>query len=232
MYNSKDYHKDYYEKNKEKINKQNKENYHLHKEQNKEKRKKYSIDNSESNKEKCKKWNADANNKEKVKQWRIENKEKLKNTKKEWRLKNKEKIKEDYNKWRLENKEKINENYKEYIKNRKATDPVFKMQQNIRRLIGNSFKNKGYKKNTRTEKILGCLFKDFKIHIEKQFENWMTFENHGKYNGEYCFGWDIDHIIELKTINSMEDILKLNHYSNLRPLDSKINRVDRNKKES
>ena len=93
-------------------------------------------------------------------------------------------------------------------------------------------KNKGYKKSTRTEKILGCSFKEFKIHIQNQFENWMTFENHGKYNGEYCFGWDIDHIIELKTINSIEDILKLNHYSNLRPLDSRINRVDRNKKES
>ena len=68
--------------------------------------------------------------------------------------------------------------------------------------------------------------------MESQFESWMTFENHGKYNGEYNFGWDIDHIIELKTVKTMEDIIKLNHYSNLRPLDSKINRVDRNKKES
>ena len=57
----------------------------------------------------------------------------------------------------------------------------------------------------------------------------MNWDNYGRYNGEYGFGWDIDHIVELKTSQTEEDILKLNHYTNLRPLDSKINRVDRNK---
>ena len=228
MYNAKEYHKEYYESNKKKLNNQNKEYYHLNKDANKEKRKRYSIENSEHNKEKCKKWASE--NKEKIKEWRLENKEKLKEKKKEWRLKNKEKIKEDYRKWRLENKEKINENYREYIKNRKIEDPIFKMQSSVRKLIGSSFRNKGYKKNTRTEEILGCSFEKFKYHIESKFESWMTFENYGKYNGEYCFGWDIDHIIELKNIKTIEDIIILNHHSNLRPLDSKINRVDRNKK--
>ena len=228
MYNSKDYHKEYYKENKEKLNSINKEYYHLNKEKNKEKRKKYSIENSDHNKEKCKKWNFE--NKEKREKWNLENKEKLKEKKKEWRLKNKEKIKEDYCKWRLKNKEQINQNYRKYIKNRKETDPIFKMQNIIRKIIGNSFKNKGYKKNTKTEEILGCSFQNFKIYIERQFENWMTFENHGKYNGDYNFGWDIDHIVELKNVKTIEDIIKLNHYSNLRPLDSRINRVDRNTK--
>jgi len=57
----------------------------------------------------------------------------------------------------------------------------------------------------------------------------MSLDNYGKYNGEYEFGWDIDHIIELKTITTEEDLLRLNHHLNLRPLDSKINRVDRNR---
>lgn len=228
MYNSEKYRKEYYKKNKEKLNKLNRDRYHLNKEKNKEHRKEYSIKNSEINKEKCKKWNLD--NKEKTKEWRLENKEKIKENRKQWRLKNKEKIKEDYNKWRLENKEHINEKYKIYIKNRKETDPIFKMTNSVRRLIGNSFKNKGHKKNTKTEEILGCSFEIFKKYIENNFESWMTFENYGKYNGEYGFGWDIDHIIELKNIKTIEDVIKLNHYSNLRPLDSKINRVDRNKK--
>ena len=86
---------------------------------------------------------------------------------------------------------------------------------------------KYYKKNS-TEEILGCTFDDFKSHIEGNFEPWMNWSNYGKYNGEYEYGWDIDHIIELRAAKTENDILKLNHYTNLRPLDSKINRVDRN----
>lgn len=230
MYNSKEYHRKYYDENKEKLNEHNKENYHLNKEKNKDKRKEYSLKNSDKNKEKCKKWYID--NKEMSKNWYLENKEKIKEKKKEYRSnpENKEKIK-DYNReWRLKNKEKINDKYREYIKNKKDTDPIFKIQYRIRRLISDAFKRRGVKKNTECEKILGCSFEEFKIHIENQFESWMTFENHGKYNGEYLFGWDIDHIVELKNCNTIESVISLNHYSNLRPLDSKINRVDRNKK--
>ena len=230
MYDQKEYQKNYYEENKERLNSNNREYYHLNKENNKEKRKKYSEENSESNKEKCKKWYYD--NKERVKEYYEENKEKRKESKKRWRLKNKEKLKNDYNEWRLKNKDNINKNYKEYIKARQEIDPVFKLNLIIRKLISCSFKRVGYKKNSRSEKILGCSFEEFKIHIESKFEEWMTFDNHGKYNGEYGFGWDIDHIVELKNAETLEDVIKLNHYSNLRPLDSKINRVDRNRKES
>lgn len=230
MYDSKKYHAEYYKQKKEELNKFGREYYYLNKEKQKNHRKEYSLKNSEKNKEKCKTWYND--NQEKVKEWQLKNKEKIAEYKKAWRLKNKEKIKEEYKKWRLENKEKINENYKDYIKNRKASDPIFKMKHQVRRLIGNSFKKCGYKKDTKSEKILGCSFDEFENIIESKFESWMTFDNYGKYNGEYCFGWDIDHIIELKNAKTIEDVIKLNHYSNLRPLDSRINRVDRNKKDS
>ncbi len=51
--------------------------------------------------------------------------------------------------------------------------------------------------------------------------NW---DNRGKYNGDFNYGWDIDHIIPISSADSEEDIIRLNHYSNLRPLCSKINR--------
>jgi len=49
----------------------------------------------------------------------------------------------------------------------------------------------------------------------------MSWDNHGLYNGEFNYGWDIDHIIPA---SSEEEILRLNHYTNLQPLCSKINR--------
>jgi hypothetical protein len=52
----------------------------------------------------------------------------------------------------------------------------------------------------------------------------MTWDNYGKYNGELNYGWDIDHITPTSSAKSEEDLYKLNHYTNLQPLCSKINR--------
>lgn len=52
----------------------------------------------------------------------------------------------------------------------------------------------------------------------------MTWENRGLYNSELNYGWDIDHIIPLSSALTEEDILKLNHYTNLQPLCSYTNR--------
>lgn len=52
----------------------------------------------------------------------------------------------------------------------------------------------------------------------------MNWENRGLYNGDFDYGWDIDHIIPLSSANNEEDVIKLNHYKNLQPLCSKTNR--------
>jgi hypothetical protein len=52
----------------------------------------------------------------------------------------------------------------------------------------------------------------------------MSWENYGLYNGELNYGWDIDHIIPTSLANSEENVIQLNHYSNLQPLCSKVNR--------
>lgn len=57
----------------------------------------------------------------------------------------------------------------------------------------------------------------------------MTWENKGLYSGELNYGWDIDHIIPLSTAKTEEDVIKLNHYTNLKPLYSKINTDFKNK---
>ena len=98
---------------------------------------------------------------------------------------------------------------------------------NIRRDISNSFKRNGYKKTSKTCEILGCTFEEFKTHIENQFEPWMNWSNYGNWNGipeTINSAWDIDHIVPLCTAKSVEDIIHLNHYTNLQPLCSYENR--------
>ena len=168
------------------------------------------------------------NNPEKVKtnedKYCANHKEELIRKNKEWRENNKEKIKETNKKYYLKNKENINKKKGIYNKSKKENDPIFRLKCSIRSLISNSINRNGYKKISKTEEIIGCSFGEFKSHLEFKFEYWMTWDNYGKYNGELNYGWDIDHIIPTSGAMSEEDLIKLNHYSNLQPLCSKINR--------
>ena len=185
----------------------------------KKRNKKYYDENKEEITKRNKKYREKPEIKQKKKQYdRINSKLKEKEIKayqKEYREKPK-------------NKEKANQYIKKYTKNRMKTDILFKLSKNLRTLIGNSFKCKEYKKETKTEKILGCTFSEFKLYIESLWEPWMNWTNKGNWNG-YPKGinthWDIDHIKPLSKANTEEDIIKLNHYSNLRPFCSFTNRV-------
>ncbi len=146
------------------------------------------------------------------------NKERLGSQNKAYNQKHRKELNEKRNKRNKKNKIHLK------LKERREKDPVFRISQNIRTYIRNSFKYKGLKKSTKTEIILGCSFKDFKSHIESQFECWMTWENYGKYNGDLNYGWDIDHIIPISIAQTEEEVLKLNHFTNLRPLCSYTNR--------
>ena len=150
------------------------------------------------------------------------NQDKIKAQRKAYREANKEKIKAAYE----ANKPLLIAKQRE----RRQNDILFKLRHNISSLIRNSFKATSYKKNTKTEQILGCTFNQFKEHLESQFESWMNWNNRGLYNGEPNYGWDIDHIVPNSSGETLEDIIRLNHYTNLKPLCSYINRdVKRNK---
>ena len=125
--------------------------------------------------------------------------------------------------YRINNRENINSQKMDRYKN----DPLFKLYSNISSSIYKSFKKilEGkFNKSKKTEQILGCTVKEFKLHLESKFESWMNWNNHGLYNGELNYGWDIDHIIPISSAKTEEEIYKLNHFSNLQPLCSKVNR--------
>jgi hypothetical protein len=123
--------------------------------------------------------------------------------------------------WRNDNRNKIREYSRiKYSKNKKqyailfkekcAKEPKFKLKVAIRNLIGQCFKRKSFKKNEKTTQILGCSFDEFKSHIESQFKHGMSWDNRGE--------WHIDHIMPVSMAKTEDEVIRLNHYRNLRPL--------------
>lgn len=128
--------------------------------------------------------------------------------------------------WHSENKDKKVKNQKR----RMVEDVLYKLKVNVKNLIGNSIRNGNFKKVSPTEQILGCSYNEFKAYIESKFEDWMNWDNRALFNGSPNFGWDIDHIIPLSTAKCEADIIRLNHYTNLQPLCSFVNRyIKRNR---
>ena len=203
--------KKYNAENKERIS-QNKKEYY---EKNKESLLEYKKNYKQQNPDKIRLSN---------KRWREINKDLIMNYYKNMSEEEKIERNKSTKKWRQENKESVNFQRNEYKKRRLKNDILFALKHNITSSLLFSLRRKGFTKRSRTNEILGCSFEEFKNYIESKFENWMNWENRGLYNGELNYGWDIDHIVPLSIAESEDDIIRLNHYTNLRPLCSKINR--------
>ena len=176
----------------------------------------------EANKEHLAKWYRDyrkANpdsNKNNTKAYRKRNPDTAKASSKKYKDNNQTKVKA----YRIDYKARKNELDKE----RKKTDPLYKLKANLRSGILKAFTRIKVRKNNKTVQILGCTYEQFKQHIESQFKDWMNWNNHGLYNGELDYGWDVDHIEPISNAITEDDVIRLSHYTNLRPLCSKVNR--------
>jgi hypothetical protein len=191
-------------------------------EERKEKRRLYEIEYRKKNIEKKKEQNKlyYQSTKEKRKNYYEENKNKIIKQNKKYREENKDKISKTKKKYREENKNEINKYFRDRCKN----DIIFKISSNLRSNISLSIKKLNKNKKSKTELILGCSFEEFKLYLESKFESWMTWDNYGLYNGELNYGWDIDHIKPVSSAKTISELIGLNHYTNLQPLCSKVNR--------
>jgi hypothetical protein len=119
---------------------------------------------------------------------------------------------------RRKERAKVDEEYRKKINRKRViriikkykSDPIFNFKKKLRKRIGEAFKNKGFSKTSKTREILGAEWKVIKEYFEKRFQEGMTWENHGE--------WHIDHILPISTATSPEDVIRLNHYTNLQPL--------------
>lgn len=70
------------------------------------------------------------------------------------------------------------------------------------------------KYRSRARHWLGCTGKEFRAHIESQFQDGMNWDNYGSGRGK----WSLDHIIPLSIAKTDEDAFQLGHFKNVQPL--------------
>jgi hypothetical protein len=221
--------REWYHKNKEKIKENSPDRSEYLKEyyrNNKEKFSDYYQENKDSILENRKDYyeNNKGDKKDYNKKYREENIDSLKEYNKNYYQENKENLIDRQKEYYFENIDKHRKYQREYNSKRLKEDYLYKLYKNTGSLISKSFKANGYKKSSRTHEILGCSFEEFKLYLESKFEDWMTWDNKGLYNGELNYGWDIDHIIPISNSKTKEDVVLLNHFTNLQPLCSYTNR--------
>lgn len=112
------------------------------------------------------------------------------------------------------NLEHIVKRQSKYTKKRMAEDPMFRLTVNLRKRIKNYMKSIGIspKLSKETQEMVGCSPQSLREHIESKFAGGMSWDNYG------VNGWHLDHIIPLASAKNKEEIIKLNHYTNLQPL--------------
>lgn len=134
------------------------------------------------------------------------NKEKCLNRNKVWAINNRESSNNIKYKYYKNNREK----YASNKRNRYLNDDLFSIKERLKSRTCYIFKKNGYKKNTKTEILLGISYIEIVKYLENLFLENMSWEN--KYK------WHIDHIIPLDSAKTEDELIKLCHYTNLQPL--------------
>ena len=146
--------------------------------------------------------------------YKPETKERLKKNYSEWYEKNKEHRKEYLKQWRIDNIDKWKKLKRDYERNRKARDPLYKLISNFRTAIYQVLKESNVEKNKSYFDILGYTPEELIIHLEKQFKDDMTWDNYGV--------WHVDHKLPITSFDIQEmgdeEFMKCWCLDNLQPM--------------
>lgn len=150
-------------------------------------------------------------------EYRAKNRDVIIEKKKAHYQKNKEYYDEYHRKYKEEHRDEINAFFRKYYHDRKNADPIFKLAYQVRGTIQDSFRHRGYRKDTNAAELTGLCSADLTDYLIETFRN-----NYGR-------EWDgvepvhIDHIIPLATAESIDDVKRLCHYTNLQLLTAEDN---------
>ena len=148
------------------------------------------------------------------KKWRDSNKEYMSNKSKTWYEQNKEHRKEYLKEYREKNIDKIRQTKRDYERNRKSRDPLYKLISNFRTAIYTVLKESNVDKYGHYFDILQYTPEELINHLEKQFKDDMTWDNYGI--------WHVDHKLPITSFDIQEmgdeEFMKCWSLGNLQPM--------------
>ena len=133
---------------------------------------------------------------------------------KKWSEKNREHLTEYHKQWRTENVDKWRKTKRDYEKNRKDSDPLYKLVANFRTAIYTVLKESNVDKYGHYFDVLQYTPEELINHLEKQFKDDMTWDNYGI--------WHVDHKLPITSFDIQEmgdeEFMKCWCLDNLQPM--------------
>jgi hypothetical protein len=133
---------------------------------------------------------------------------------KKWAEQNKEHLSKYIKEYRENNVDKIRQIKRDYERNRKSRDPIYKLISNFRTAIYTVLKESNVDKYGHYFDILQYTPEELITHLELQFKDDMSWDNYGK--------WHVDHIKPISSFNIVEmgdeEFMKCWSLGNLQPM--------------
>ena len=133
---------------------------------------------------------------------------------KNWAEKNKEHLSKYIKEYRENNVDKIKQIKRDYERNRKARDPLYKLISNFRTAIYQVLKESNVEKNKHYFDILQYTPEQLISHLENKFIDKMSWDNYGD--------WHVDHKLPITHYNIQEmgdsEFMKCWSLDNLQPM--------------
>lgn len=148
------------------------------------------------------------------KKWRDSNKVYMSNKSKTWYEQNKEHRKEYIKEYHKNNIDKIRKTKRDYERNRKARDPIYKLISNFRTAIYTVLKESNVDKYGHYFDVLQYTPEELITHLELQFKDDMSWDNYGI--------WHVDHKSPITSFDIREmgdeEFMKCWSLDNLQPM--------------
>ena len=151
---------------------------------------------------------------QRCKKYKRENKEHVAEYNAKWKSQNKEAVSQYNSQYNIENRVAIRTRSTKVLRERRKTDPQYKMSVVLRNRLRKFYTGGG----AGMTELVGISFKDFQRWIEHQFTFDMTWENHGGM-------WHIDHVVPCALFNLLDQKERevCFHWTNMRPLEARRN---------
>ena len=131
-----------------------------------------------------------------------------------WSEKNKEHLSKYLKEYREKNIDNIRKTKRDYERNRKSRDPLYKLISNFRTAIYQVLKESNVEKNKHYFDILQYTPEQLITHLELKFKDTMTWDNYGE--------WHVDHKLPITHFNIQEmgdsEFMKCWSLDNLQPM--------------